>query len=162
MSNVPVPPRRAPRKKLKMPLFGGMGGGASADSSANRDDFFGKNFGSILIAMTGMAFAAQIFLPNIWSEKVYNDADEITEMAWNGSIRKKYADAKNKSEIHYYLVIKEAKGQKKVVDLVEADPVFFDQVAVPQRVIKSANSLDVRVTRFSKPDTTLKIKFNPS
>jgi hypothetical protein len=60
------------------------------------------------------------------------------------------------------LVIKEAKGQKKVVDLVEADPVFFDQVAVPQRVTKSANSLDVRVKRFSKPDTTLRLKFNPS
>ncbi|MEY4308337.1 MAG: hypothetical protein RL422_540 [Bacteroidota bacterium] len=159
MSNVPVPPRRAPRKKLKMPLFGGMGGGASAGESANRDDFFGKNFGSILIAMTGMAFAAQIFLPNIWSEKVYNEADEITEMAWNGTIRKKYTDAKHKSEIHYYLVIKGEKGKKQIVDLVEADPVFFDQIAVPQRVKKAANSLDVRVQRFTKPDTTLRIKF---
>ena len=159
MSDVPVPPRRAPRKKLKMPLFGGMGGGASAGESANRDDFFGKNFGSILIAMTGMAFAAQIFLPNIWSEKVYNEADEITEMAWNGTIRKKYTDAKHKSEIHYYLVIKEEKGKKQIVDLVEADPVFFDQIAVPQRVSKAANSLDVRVQRFTKPDTTLRIKF---
>ena len=159
MSNVPVPPRRAPRKKLKMPLFGGMGGGASAGESANRDDFFGKNFGSILIAMTGMAFAAQIFLPNIWSEKVYNEADEITEMAWNGTIRKKYTDAKHKSEIHYYLVIKGEKGKKQIVDLVEADPVFFDQIAVPQRVSKAANSLDVRVQRFTKPDTILRIKF---
>lgn len=159
MSNVPVPPRRAPRKKLKMPLFGGMGGGASAGESANRDDFFGKNFGSILIAMTGLAFAAQIFLPNIWSEKVYNEADEITEMAWNGTIRKKYTDAKHKSEIHYYLVIKGEKGKKQIVDLVEADPVFFDQIAVPQRVSKAANSLDVRVQRFTKPDTTLRIKF---
>jgi hypothetical protein len=138
-----------------MPLFGGMGGGASA----NRDDFFGKNFGSILIAMTGIAFAAQIFLPNIWSEKVYNEADEITEMAWDGSIRKKYTDAKFKSEIHYYLVIKGKRGKKQIVDLVEADPVFFDQLAVPQRVTKVANSLDVRVQRFSKPDTTLRIKF---
>jgi hypothetical protein len=155
MSNIPVPPRRVPRKKLKMPLFGGMGGGASA----NRDDFFGKNFGSILIAMTGIAFAAQIFLPNIWSEKVYNEADEITEMAWDGSIRKKYTDAKFKSEIHYYLVIKGKRGKKQIVDLVEADPVFFDQLAVPQRVTKVANSLDVRVQRFSKPDTTLRIKF---
>lgn len=155
MSEHSVPPRRAPRKKLKMPLFGGMGGGASA----NKDDFFGKNFGSILIAMTGMAFAAQIFLPNIWSEKVYNEADEITEMAWNGSIRKKYTDAKHKSEIHYYLLIKGEKGKKQLVDLVEADPTFFDQVAVPQRVIKAANSLEVRVQRFSKPDTTLRIKF---
>ena len=159
MSNVTVPPRRAPRKKLKMPLFGGMGGGASAGESANRDDFFGKNFGSILIAMTGMAFAAQIFLPNIWSEKVYNEADEITEMAWDGTIRKKYTDAKHKSEIHYYLVIKGEKGKKQIVDLVEADPVFFDQIAVPQRVKKAANSLDVRVQRFTKPDTTLRIKF---
>jgi len=159
MSNVPVPPRRAPRKKLKMPLFGGMGGGASAGESANRDDFFGKNFGSILIAMTGMAFAAQIFLPNIWSEKVYNEADEITEMAWNGTIRKKYTDAKHKSEIHYYLVIVGEKGKKQTVDLVEADPAFFDQIAVPQRVEKAANSLDVRVQRFSKPDTILQIKF---
>ena len=155
MSDVPVPPRRAPRKKLKMPLFGGMGGGASA----NKDDFFGKNFGSILIAMTGMAFAAQIFLPNIWAEKVFNEADEITEMTWNGSIRKKYTDAKYKSEIHYYLVIKGEKGKKQIVDLVDADPVFFDQIAVPQRVSKAANSLDVRVQRFSKPDTTLRIKF---
>ena len=159
MSDVPVPPRRAPRKKLKMPLFGGMGGGASAGESANRDDFFGKNFGSILIAMTGMAFAAQIFLPNIWSEKVYNEADEITEMAWNGTIRKKYTDAKHKSEIHYYLVIKGEKGKKQIVDLVEADPAFFDQIAVPQRVSKAANSLDVRVQRFTKPDTILRIKF---
>ncbi len=155
MSTVPAASRRAPRKKLKMPLFGGMGGGASA----NRDDFFGKNFGSILIAMTGIAFAAQIFLPNIWSEKVYNEADEITEMAWDGSIRKKYTDAKFKSEIHYYLVIKGKRGKKQIVDLVEADPVFFDQLAVPQRVTKVANSLDVRVQRFSKPDTTLRIKF---
>lgn len=155
MSTVPAASRRAPRKKLKMPLFGGMGGGASV----NRDDFFGKNFGSILIAMTGIAFAAQIFLPNIWSEKVYNEADEITEMAWDGSIRKKYTDAKFKSEIHYYLVIKGKRGKKQIVDLVEADPVFFDQLAVPQRVTKVANSLDVRVQRFSKPDTTLRIKF---
>jgi hypothetical protein len=155
MSTPPVPPRRAPRKKLKMPLFGGMGGGASA----NKEDFLGKNFGSILIAMTGMALAAQVFLPNIWSEKVYNEADEITEMAWNGTIRKKYTDAKHKSEIHYYLLIKGEKGKKQLVDLVEADPTFFDQVAVPQRVSKAANSLDVRVQRFSKPDTTLRIKF---
>jgi len=155
MSNVPVPPRRAPRKKLKMPLFGGMGGGASA----NKDDFFGKNFGSILIAMTGMALAAQIFLPNLWSSKVYNDPGEITEMAWDGSIRKKYTDAKYKSDIHYYLVIKGKKGKKQIVDLVDADPVFFDQLAVPQRVTKVANSLDVHVQRFSKPDTTLRIKF---
>jgi hypothetical protein len=155
MSELPVPPRRAPRKKLKMPLFGGMGGG----ESANKDDFFGKNFGSLLIAMTGMAFAAQLFLPDLWSEKVYNEADEITEMSWDGSIRKKYTDAKHKSEIHYYLVIKGDKGKKQMVDLVEADPVFFDQIAVPQRVKKAANSLEVQVTRFSKPDTTLRIKF---
>jgi len=155
MSTHPVPPRRAPRKKMKMPLFGGMGGGASA----NKDDFFGKNFGSILIAMTGMAFAAQIFLPNIWSEKVYNEADEITEMAWNGTIRKKYTDAKHKSEIHYYLVIKGEKGKKQIVDLVDADPVFFDQIAVRQRVTKAAISLDVRVQRYSKRDSTLHIKF---
>ena len=155
MSNVPVPPRRAPRKKLKMPLFGGSGG----DSSANRDDFFGKNFGSLLIAMTGMAFAAQLFLPDLWSERIYNEADEITEMSWKGTIRKKYTDAKHKSEIHYYLVIVGEKGKKQAVDLVEADPTFFDQIAVPQRVEKAANSLDVRVQRFSKPDTTLQIKF---
>lgn len=155
MSNVPVPPRRAPRKKLKMPLFGGAGG----DSSANRDDFFGKNFGSLLIAMTGMAFAAQLFLPDLWSERIYNEADEITEMSWKGTIRKKYTDAKHKSEIHYYLVIVGEKGKKQTVDLVEADPAFFDQIAVPQRVEKAANSLDVRVQRFSKPDTILQIKF---
>lgn len=154
MSTIPVASRRAPRKKLKMPLFGGGSG-----SSANKDDFLGKNFGSILIAMTGMAFAAQLFLPNLWSEKVYNEADEITEMAWKGTIRKKYTDAKYKSEIHYYLLIKGEKGKKQLVDLVEADPVFFDQIAVPQRVSKAANSLDVRVQRFSKPDTTLRIKF---
>jgi hypothetical protein len=157
MSTHSVPPRRAPRKKLKMPLFGGSGGG----SSANKDDFLGKNFGSILIAMTGMAFAAQLFLPNLWSEKVYNDADEITEMSWKGTIRKKYTDATHKSEIHYYLLIKGEKGKKQLVDLVEADPVFFDQVAVPQRVSKAANSVEVRVQRFSLPDTTLHIKFLP-
>ena len=154
MSQLPVPPRRAPRKKLKMPLFGGGSG-----SSAHKDDVFGKNFGSILIAMTGIAFAAQIFLPNLWAEKVYNDADEINEMSWKGSIRKKYTDAKSKSNIHYYLLIKGEKGGKQLVDLVDADPVFFDQVAVPQRVEKAANSLNVRVQRFSKPDTTLTIKF---
>jgi hypothetical protein len=155
MSNVPVPPRRVPRKKLKMPLFGGAGG----DSSANRDDFFGKNFGSLLIAMTGMAFAAQLFLPDLWSERIYNEADEITEMSWKGTIRKKYTDAKHKSEIHYYLVIVGEKGKKQTVDLVEADPTFFDQIAVPQRVEKAANSVEVHVKRFSKPDTTLQIKF---
>ncbi len=155
MSNIPVPPRRAPRKKLKMPLFGGMGG----DSSANKDDFFGKNFGSLLIAMTGMAFAAQLFLPDLWSEKVYNEADEITEMSWKGTIRKKYTNAKHKSEIHYYLVIVGEKGKKQIVDLVEADPEFFDQIAVPQRVEKAANSLNVKVQRFSKSDTTLVLKF---
>ena len=155
MSTVPAASRRAPRKKLKMPLFGGMGG----DASANKDDFFGKNFGSILIAMTGIAFAAQIFLPNLWAAKVYNEPDEITEMSWNGTIRKKYTDAKHPSEIHYYLVLVGKKGVKQMVDLVEADPVFFDQLAVPQKVTKIANSLDVRVQRFSKPDTTLRIKF---
>ena len=45
------------------------------------------------------------------------------------------------------------------LDLVEADPVFFDQIAVPQRVDKIASSLDVHVQRFSKPDTTMRIKF---
>jgi hypothetical protein len=148
MSQLPVPPRRAPRKKLKMPLFGGGSG-----SSAHKDDVFGKNFGSILIAMTGIAFAAQIFLPNLWAEKVYNDADEIKEMSWKGSIRKKYTDAKSKSNIHYYLLIKGEKGGKQLVDLVDAE------VAVPQRVEKAVNSLNVRVQRFSKPDTTLTIKF---
>lgn len=155
MSTVPAASRRAPRKKLKMPLFGGMGGGFST----NKDDFFGKNFGSILIAMTGIAFAAQIFLPNLWSAKVYNEPDEITEMSWNGTIRKKYTDAKHPSEIHYYVVLVGKKGEKQMVDLVEADPVFFDQIAVPQKVTKIANSLDVRVQRFSKSDTTLRIKF---
>jgi hypothetical protein len=154
MSTVPAASRRAPRKKLKIPLFGGMGG----DASANKDDFFGKNFGSILIAMTGIAFAAQIFLPNLWAAKVYNEPDEITEMSWNGTIRKKYTDAKHPSEIHYYLVLVGKKGVKQMVDLVEADPVFFDQLAVPQKVTKIANSLNVRVQRFSKPDTTLRIK----
>ena len=57
------------------------------------------------------------------------------------------------------LVIKGKKGKKQIIDLVEADPVFFDQLAVPQRVTKAANSLDVHVQRFSKPDTTLRIKF---
>ena len=71
-------------------------------ASANKDDFFGKNFGSILIAMTGIAFAAQIFLPNLWAAKVYNEPDEITEMSWNGTIRKKYTDAKHPSEIHLH------------------------------------------------------------
>ena len=80
-------------------------------------------------------------------------------MSWKGSIRKKYTDAKSKSNIHYYLLIKGEKGGKQLVDLVDADPVFFDQVAVPQRVEKAANSLNVRVQRFSKPDTTLTIKF---
>ena len=70
--------------------------------------------------MTGIAFAAQIFLPNLWAAKVYNEPDEITEMSWNGTIRKKYTDAKHPSEIHYYLVIVGKKGEKKIVDLAKS------------------------------------------
>jgi hypothetical protein len=44
--------------------------------------------------------------------------------------------------------------------LYQADSTFFEQVAVPQRLKKESGSLQVRVTRFAKPDTTIEIKFN--
>jgi hypothetical protein len=56
-------------------------------------------------------------------------------------------------------VVKEKGGKRKKIDLYRADSTFFEQVAVPQRLKKESGSLKVRVTRFSKPDTTLEIRF---
>jgi hypothetical protein len=153
MADYPVSPRRTPRKKLKMPIFGGMMGGSSSGPADT-----GKNFTTYLIAIVAVALIAQIYLPQFWAENLYDSPDELTEMTLDGAIRKKYADASNKNEIHYILVVKEKGNARKKIDLYLADPNFFDQVAVPFRVKKEAGSLAVRVTRFAKPDTILNIK----
>jgi 5-hydroxyisourate hydrolase-like protein (transthyretin family) len=101
---------------------------------------------------------AQFYLPQLFSEKLYDTPDELSELTLDGAIRKKYADASDKREIHYILIVKEKGNARKKIDLVQADPAFFDQVAVPFRVKKEAGSLSVRVTRFAKPDTMLTIK----
>lgn len=152
MADYPITPRRTPRKKLKMPIFGGMMGSSSSGSADS-----GKNFTTYLIAIVALALLAQFYLPKLWAENLYDSPDELMEMSLDGAIRKKYADASNKNEIHYILVVKEKGNTRKKIDLYLADPNFFDQVAVPFRVKKEAGSLAVRVTRFAKPDTILKI-----
>lgn len=153
MADYPVPPRRAPRKKLKMPIFGNMMGGSSSGPADS-----GKNFTTYLFGIVAVVMVAQIYLPQLWAEKLYDSPDELTEMTLDGAIRKKYADASDKNEIHYILVVKEKGDARKKIDLYQANPDFFDQVAVPFRVKKEAGSLDVRVTRFAKPDTVLTIR----
>jgi len=156
MSEQPIPPRRAPRKKLKMPLFGNMGGGSS---SGNTTSVFGmKNFTSTLFIVGAVGLLLQMYLPKLWAEKMYDTESEIREMALDGVIRKKFADPSNRSEIHYILVVKEKTGRKKI-DLYLAKPDFFDQVAVPQRLKKKSGELAVQVTRYSKPDTIINIRF---
>lgn len=157
MSQAYTPPRRAPRKKLKMPLFGNMVGGNSG--SGESVDWGGKNFTKLVFIVGTLGLLAQLFLPNLWAEKMYDSPSEIRDLALEGSIRKKYTDATNPNEIHYILVVKQKDGTRRKLDLHLADPVFFDQVAVPQRLKKEAGSLNVVVTRFSKPDTTMTIKF---
>lgn len=152
MADYPTPPRRAPRKKLKMPLFGGMLGGGTGQGGT-------KNFSTYLFILVGLGMLGQAILPQLWAEKVYDSESELREMEIDGAIRKKYFDASDRAEIHYILVVKEKGGKRKKIDLYQADSTFFEQVAVPQRLKKESGSLKVRVTRFSKPDTTLEIRF---
>ncbi len=118
-----------------------------------------KNFSTYLFVLVGLGLLAQSILPQLWAEKVYDSESEIRDMAIDGAIRKKYFDASDRSEIHYILVVKEKGEKRQKIDLYRADSTFFEQVAVPQRIKKEAGSLQVRVTRFSKPDTLLEIKF---
>ena len=148
MSEYPVPPRRPPRKKLKMPLFGGMGGNSNQGPST---DWGVKNFTTIIFVVG--------CLPNLWAEKMYDSKNEISDISIDGALRKKYTDASDPNEIHYILIVREKNGARKKFDFYRVKPNFFDQVAVPQRLFKTSGSLDVRVTRFTKPDTTLKIEF---
>lgn len=152
MADYPIPPRRAPRKKLKMPLFGDMFGGSSGQGGT-------KNFTTYLFLLVGLGMLGQVFLPQLWAEKVYDSASEVRDMEIDGAIRKKYADASDRSEIHYILVVVGKEGKRQKLDLYLADSTFFEQVAVPQRLKKESGSLNVRVTRFAKPDTTLEIRF---
>ncbi len=152
-----LPLRRPPRKKLKMPFFGGMGGGAKNN---DRIDLGGRNFSTILFIVVAVGLLAQALLPSLWAEKVYDSEDELNELSIDGALRKKYTDASDPNEIHYILLIKQKDGTRRKIDLYQAKPVFFDQVAVPQRLFKKSGTLDVRVTRFSRPDTTIKIIFN--
>jgi 5-hydroxyisourate hydrolase-like protein (transthyretin family) len=152
MAEYPVPPRRAPRKKLKMPIFGNMMGGSSSGPADS-----GKNFTTYLFAIVAVVMVVQIYLPQLWAEKLYDSEDELIELTLDGSIRKKYTDGSDKNEIHYILVVKEKGNARKKIDLHLTNPDFFDQVAVPFRVKKEAGSLAVRVTRFARPDTVLKI-----
>ena len=101
MAEYPVPPRRAPRKKLKMPIFGNMMGGSSSGPAES-----GNNFSTYLFGIAAVMMVAQIYLPQLWAEKLYDSPDELTELTLDGAIRKKYADASNKNEIHYILVVK--------------------------------------------------------
>jgi hypothetical protein len=153
MADYPVPPRRAPRKKLKMPLFGDMFGGSSTQGGT-------KNFSTYLFVLVGMGLVAQLLLPQLWAEKIYDTSSEIREVEIDGVLRKKYADASDRSEIHYLLVVAEKGGKRKKIDLYQADSSFFEQVAVPQRIKKLAGSMNVQVTRYSRPDTILTIRFN--
>ncbi|CAM3410185.1 hypothetical protein V7S77_02860 [Aquirufa ecclesiirivi] len=159
MSQAYNPPRRAPRKKLKMPLFGNMGSGNS--NHGDNMEWGGKNFTKLVFIVGTLGLLAQLYLPNLWSEKMYDTQSELIDLDLDGSIRKKYTDATNPNDVHYILVVKQKDGTRRKLDLHIADPVFFDQVAVPQRLKKASGSLDVLVTRFSKPDTTLTIKFKP-
>lgn len=155
MSEFARPPRRAPRKKLKMPLFGNMG----SSSSEGNTDWGVKNFSTLVFVVGTLGLLAQLFLPSLWSEKVYDSESEIRELRLDGALRKKYTDASDPNEIHYLLVIKQKDGTRRKIDLFDAKTNFFDQVAVPQRLYKETGSMDVRVTRFSKPDTLLRIEF---
>jgi hypothetical protein len=149
-------PVHRPRKKLKMPLFGNMGGSSSQKS--NSESIWGtKNFSTLLFMIAAITFAVQLFLPDLWAEKMYSDYDELKELALDGAIRKKYTDASDPNEIHYILIIKQKDGSRRKLDLYKADSLFFDQVAVPQRLFKKSGEMEVRVTRFTKPDTVMRL-----
>ena len=114
MADYPMPPRRAPRKKLKMPIFGNMMGGSSSGPSDT-----GKNFTTYLFGIVALAMLAQFYLPQLFSEKLYDTPDELSELTLDGAIRKKYADASDKREIHYILIVKEKGNARKKIDLVQ-------------------------------------------
>ena len=118
-----------------------------------------KNFTTYLFVLVGMGLLGQLILPQLWAEKVYDSESEVRDMEIDGTLRKKFADASDKSEIHYLLVVVEKEGKRKKLDLYQADSVFFEQVAVPQRIKKASGSLKVLITRYSKPDTTIEIRF---
>ena len=107
MAEYPIPPRRAPRKKLKMPLFGDMISGSSGQGGT-------KNFTTYLFVLVGLGMLGQLLLPQLWAEKVYDSASEIREMELDGAIRKKFTDASDRSEIHYILVVVEKEGKRKI------------------------------------------------
>jgi len=150
-------PVSRPRKKLKMPLFGNMGSGSSKSTISGESVWGSKNFSTMIFIMGALALIAQFYLPNLMSEKVYSDYDELKELSLEGTIRKKFTDASNPNEIHYILLVKQKDGTRRKLDLYKADSLFFDQVAVPQRLYKKSGEMNVRVVRFSKADTVLKL-----
>jgi hypothetical protein len=147
-------PVHRPRKKLKMPFFGNIGNSPSKNQKT--ESIWGtKNFSTMIFVMGAIALLAQFYLPDFWSEKIYADYEDLKELELNGAIRKKYTDASNPNEIHYILLVKQKDGSRRKLDLYKADSVFFDQVSVPQRLFKKSGEMQVKVTRFTKPDTVI-------
>lgn len=158
MSDYPKVPRRPPRKKLSMPLFGSMGAGSS--QGPRESILSGKYFTTLLFGLFALAVVLQFYAPDWFSEPVYDEYQEIKDLELSGALRKKWTDASNPREIHYLLIVRQADGTRRKLDLFRADSVLFDQLAVPQRLFKKAGEMQVRVQRFSRPDTVLRFQLN--
>ncbi len=159
MENSPLPRRRPPRKKLKMPLFGGMFTSGKPEEYKEDAIFSNKYVLRGFLIVVVLSFILPRLFPKFFGgEKIYDSYRELKNLKIDGVIRKKYYDANNPNKIHRFLVVMNRDGSRRTLDFYQSDSAFFEHVAVPYRIYKEEGSLDVRISRFIKPDTVITLQ----
>jgi hypothetical protein len=155
--------RRPTRPKLKMPLIGNMlgGGNSNPNPQDGNSSTFGSKFTPWIIAIAVIVFGIDYFNKKTDKKRVFTGQEEVQEMAWNGKITNRWANVlPSDNATHYMVQLRDAKGQKQVIDLVGEKTNFGDFIVPNNTIIKKAGSLTVTVQRYFKKDTVITLKYS--
>ncbi|WP_026994290.1 hypothetical protein [Flectobacillus major] len=157
------PRRRPPRQKLKMPLFGNLGGGASNSSSRPEKSPLSGKITPIAFLIALVAYGVDYVMDKKNTHRTITGASDVKEMVWNGKVTKKWANVISSDNIHYYIemtkMINDTTYEKNTVDLVGEKTDFWDKIGPNNTLVKKEGDLNVTVKRFFKKDTVLTLKY---
>ncbi|MCY7351444.1 MAG: hypothetical protein LH606_12385, partial [Cytophagaceae bacterium] len=155
-----------PNKKNKLHFLGGGGAARPPRGERKNEDRGESIWGNDLIAKL-MPLAIIGFIGYaIWDtfgsmgnqRHIIEQPADIQAMNWdNAKVVKKYAEVTNK-RTRLLMELREANGQKELLDFNQETAAFWDKIDVRNRLIKPAGSFDVQVDTYTR-DTTLTLRF---
>ena len=121
---------------------------------------FTKNIVPVIIAIAIIAFGVDYFTKKNAPKTSFRGQSELQQAAFDGKIlRKWYNVIPPENNVEYVVEIQIDKNQKRIISFLNDRSYIGDFILPYNTISKKANSSDITIKRYFKPDTIMTLRY---